>query len=192
LPRPTAELESTVVLLARIREGDGEAEEHLVARYLPLLKAWASGRLPAGARALADTDDLVQVTLLRALKRTGDFDAQREGAFLAYLRQILLNLLRDEIRRSNRHPTAGPVPEELHDGKPSIVEQQMGKEMMEAYETALAELPERLKEAVIMRIEFGFDYRRIAESLGSPSPNAARMVVSRALARLSKRMEVHR
>src|SRR5262245_31483701 len=91
-PRP---VESTAVLVDRIRHGDEAALERLFERYLPLLQRWAHGRLPARARGTADTDDLVQVTLMRALKRIEVFEVRREGAFLAYLRSILLNAVRE-------------------------------------------------------------------------------------------------
>src|SRR5262245_46623761 len=94
--------DSTAVLLHRVRAGDTEARERLVARHLPLLRGWAHRRLPPGARALADTEDLVQITFIRALKQVEAFEPRHEGAFLAYLRQILLNAIRDEIRRARR------------------------------------------------------------------------------------------
>src|SRR5688572_11599302 len=97
---PAPDLETTAQLLAWVREGDPAACERLVTRYLPMLRRWAHGRLPGHARALADTDDLVQVTLIRALGRVREFESSREGAFLAYLRRILLNAIRGEIRRS--------------------------------------------------------------------------------------------
>src|SRR6476660_6142279 len=96
--RPASDLESTTTLLNRVREGDEAARERLLARYLPLLKRWAHGRLPRYARDLSETDGLVQVTWIRALSRAGEFESRREGAFLAYLWRILLNALRDEIR----------------------------------------------------------------------------------------------
>ena len=41
----------------------------------------------------------------------------------------------------------------------------------------------------MLRIELGFTYVEIATFLGSPSANAARMVVTRALARLAEVMD---
>ncbi|MEO6461823.1 MAG: hypothetical protein ABIP29_01995, partial [Candidatus Eisenbacteria bacterium] len=60
-------LEATSLLLERCRAGDTAARDRLFQRFLPLLRRWAHGRLPASARPLADTDDLVQVSLVRAL-----------------------------------------------------------------------------------------------------------------------------
>src|SRR6476660_8945498 len=83
-PEPSAlGLESTAELLERIRSGDESARERLVSRYLPILKRLGHGRLPARARDLSDTDDLVQVTLIRALDHIETFEMRREGAFLA-------------------------------------------------------------------------------------------------------------
>ena len=105
--------EPTVALIRRIRDGDGGARDVLLKRYLPVLRRWAHGRLPASARDLSDTDDLVQVTLLRALKNIDEFDARHTGSFLAYLRQILLNHVRDELRRQQRRPGGAELDTEL-------------------------------------------------------------------------------
>src|SRR6185295_9700858 len=99
-PDAAPPLDSTAALLERLRAGDDAARERLFQRVLPVLTRWAHRRLPAHARDLAETDDLVQVALSRALGRIAEFDARGEGAFLAYLRQILMNLVRDEVRRT--------------------------------------------------------------------------------------------
>jgi len=183
-------LESTAALLALVQGGDAAARDRLVGRYLPILRRWARGRLPAAARGLSDTDDLVQVTLIRALDHVNDFELRREGAFLAYLRRILLNAMRDEIRRSVRRPGGEEVSADLVDPAPSALEQAIGSDLVERYEAALADLPEDHREAVILRVEFGFTYPEIAEALGKPSSNAARMTVARALVRLSEALQV--
>ncbi len=190
---PPDDLESTAILLERVRAGDSPARERLVARFLPILRRWASGRLPGHARSLADTDDLVQVSLLRALDRVDDFEAHREGAFLAYLRRILLNSIRDEIRRASRRPNDPLDDHELSSPEPSMLEKQIGREAMESYEAALAQLTEAQQEAVLMRLEFGYSYPQIAEAMGrGTQPNAARMLVARALVLLAEAMDAHR
>ncbi len=191
-PSP-ADLESTAVLLERIRAGDSPARERLVARFLPTLRRWASGRLPGHARSLADTDDLVQVSLLRALDHVDDFESHREGAFLAYLRRILINSIRDEIRRAGRRPNDPLENHELSSSEPSMLEQQIGREAMESYEAALSKLTEAQQEAVLMRLEFGYSYPQIAQAMGrGTQPSAARMLVARALVLLAEAMQAHR
>lgn len=96
--------ESSLQLLERARAGDRAALDLLVARYLPRLRRWATGRLPRWARDLADTEDLVQETVLQTLKRIDTFEPRNEGALHAYLRQGIVNRIRDEFRRARRRP----------------------------------------------------------------------------------------
>lgn len=188
VPSAPVPLDVTVELLTRIRGGDPAAREALCARFLPLLRRWARGRLPHGVRDLAETDDLVQVALLRALDHVEGFEARREGAFLAYLRRILMNLVRDEIRGHRRRPARESLDETGAEDSVSLVEQEVGFETMAAYERALEALPEEQREAVMLRVEFGYTYEEIATAVGSPSTDAARMMVTRALARVAAEM----
>ncbi|HEY2396933.1 MAG TPA: sigma-70 family RNA polymerase sigma factor [Rudaea sp.] len=180
--------EPTVALIRRIRDGDGGARDVLLKRYLPVLRRWAHGRLPPSARDLSDTDDLVQVTLLRALNHIDEFDARHTGSFLAYLRQILLNQVRDELRRQQRRPGATELDTELPDLEtPPLVEQMLGHERVRAYESALAQLPKRQQELIVMRMEFGMSYPEIATEVDSTS-DAVRVMVARAIVLLSREL----
>ncbi|HUK64321.1 MAG TPA: sigma-70 family RNA polymerase sigma factor [Dongiaceae bacterium] len=186
---PPPDLSRTTLLLDRARGGDSGARDALLARFLPILTRWAHRRLPDRARSLADTDDLVQVTLIRALNHLHEFEPRREGAFLAYLRTILLNAVRDEIRRAARRPEHLPLMEHDAAGQSSELERLIGRERLERYEAALAELPEGQREAVMLRLEFGYTHAEIAEALGRPSADAARMLVARGLVDLTKAMD---
>lgn len=188
VPRP----DTTADLLDAVRQGDATAREQLVARYLPILARWAHGRLPSGSRQLSETADLVQVTLIRALNHIDRFESRREGAFLAYLRQILLNAIRDEIRRTAKRQADEPLDDELAAPGPGLLDEAIGRDVVETYEAALLELTESAREAVILRVELGFTYDEVALAVGFPSGNAARMAVTRALARLAEVMDEHR
>src|SRR5690242_20397228 len=107
--------DSTLTLLHRAKAGDGEALNDLFARYLPVLQRWARGRLPQWARDLTETHDLVQEVLLGTFKHLGGFEHRGEGAFHAYLRQAVMNRIRDEVRRTSRLPGAVPLDEDLPD-----------------------------------------------------------------------------
>lgn len=176
--------ETTEILLRRVRAGEAPARERLVARFLPLLRRWAHGRLPSCARDLTDTDDLVQVTLVRVLKQTERFEYGGAGSFLAYLRSTLLNLLRNEIRRGRRRGESVELGESLADDGASPLEQALGRERLERYEAALEELPPRNRELVIMRLEFDMTYEDIAFETQS-TPDAVRMAIRRAVAALA-------
>jgi RNA polymerase sigma-70 factor (ECF subfamily) len=185
--------ESTATLISRVKAGDSSARDQLIARFLPLLNRWAHGRLPAHARGLMETGDLVQLTVVRTMNRLETLKSQREGALVAYLRRTLLNLLRNEIRRSvherNRAASGQANPELLPDRRPSLLEEMIDQEALDLYEKCLAALPKMLQEAIILSVEFGYTHQELAEAIGSPSPNAARMTVARGLARLSKAMD---
>jgi RNA polymerase sigma factor (sigma-70 family) len=183
-----APLDSTAVLLVRAQSGDSAAREALFARFLPVLRRWAHRRLPSGARALADTDDLVQVTLVRALNRIPELEPRQEGSLLAYLRRILLNAVREEIRRSASRGEHRELADDLPDARASVVDEVVGREKMELYERGLAALTEEQQEAVVLRVEFGYSHQQIAEAMGKPSADAARMTVVRALVQLAKAM----
>jgi RNA polymerase sigma-70 factor (ECF subfamily) len=43
-----------------------------------------------------------------------------------------------------------------------------------------------------MRLEFGYSYPQVAEAMGRSHPNAARMLVARALVQLAEEMDAHR
>ncbi len=176
------------MLLTRARAGDAAALDELCSRYLPRLRRWAHGRLPSWARGSLDTQDLVQDTLTHAVQRIATFEPRHEAAFQAYLRQALMNRVRDEIRRAQRRPAADPLDTSRPSPDPSPLEQAIGQEALERYEAALQRLRPEAREAIILRIEIGLPYSEIAEALGRPSEAAAYMAVSRALVRLAEEM----
>ena len=176
--------EPTLTLLQRLRAGDAAARENLVARYLPRLTRWAHGRLPSGSRDLSDTQDLVQITLVRVLSQLQGFEHQGGGSLLGYLQQALLNVMRNEIRRSRRRGEHGELPENLTaDEDDSPLAQAAGRERVQRYERALAQLTRREQELVVMRVELGLDNAEMAIELGG-TPDALRMALRRATARL--------
>src|SRR5690349_6663780 len=105
--------ESSLELLARIRAGDRTARDELLTRYLPRLRRWATGRLPGWARELDDTDDLVQDTVIRSLEKLEGFEPRHEAALQAYLRQAIVNRIRDLVRRAQRQPASVPMDEDM-------------------------------------------------------------------------------
>lgn len=157
-PRMNQRLESTATLLYRVRDGDLAARERLCASYLPRLMRWAHGRLPGYARGAVETADLVQSTLLSALGRLDEFEPRHEGAFLAYLREILLNCIRKEIRKTSKGSSWETLDESQPDAQPSPVEQVVGRDALMRYEEALNRLPEKQRESIILRIELGFSH----------------------------------
>ena len=180
--------ESSPDLIERAKVGDTHALDLLIARYLPRLQRWAHGRLPGSARDLAETQDLVQETVFKAFKQIDRFDVRGEGALQGYLRQALMNRIRDEIRRVNRRAEAVELDPDLQDEAPSPLEQAIGREALERYEQALNRLRPDDREVIVGRIELGLTYQELADATDKPSANAARMAAERALFRLAKEM----
>ena len=184
-----SDLESTFELIERARDGDAEALERLFARHLKPLQRWASGRLPKWARDLTDTDDLVQDTLLQTFKRIDVFEARRVGALQAYLRQAVLNRLRDELRRKGRQGQSITLDDVDLVARGSPLEEAIGSEAVERYERALQRLKPEEREAIVARVELGYSYEDLATVLNKPSAEAARKSAERALIRLAEEMK---
>jgi RNA polymerase sigma factor (sigma-70 family) len=180
--------ESSFHLILRAKSGDEQARNLLYQRYLFPLSRWARGRLPRWARAVADTDDLVQETLLRSLRGIEAFDPRHSGAFLAYLRQGVLNRIKDEIRKARRRPDKGDTAREVLDDRSSPIEEAIGHETFRRYETALQRLKPEDRDTILARVEIGLSYKQVAEALGKPSADAARVATGRALLRLAREM----
>jgi RNA polymerase sigma-70 factor (ECF subfamily) len=180
--------ETTGILLGRARAGDEQALEALFRRCVGPLRRWARGRLPGAARHLADTEDLVQDTVLGVFRRLGSFELRHAGALQAYLRQALMNRLRDHVRRIRRQPPGLELSDSHPDDGPSALERAIGRQNVARYEAALARLRPNEREAIVGRLEMAYDYRELADLLDLSSPDAARMAVKRALQRLVEEM----
>jgi RNA polymerase sigma-70 factor, ECF subfamily len=175
-------------LLRLAKAGDPVAIERIMSRYLPRLQRWASGRLPSYARSLLDTSDLVQETLLRTLQGLDRVEIRGPGGFQAYVRQAVLNRIRDQVRWAARRPGSEAELPEIADPAPSPLEHAIGAELLDRYEAALAQLSDDDRQLLHLRIELDFDYAEIATMTERPSRDAARMAVQRALSRLADAM----
>jgi RNA polymerase sigma factor (sigma-70 family) len=189
MSEPDMPADTTVRLLERARDGDREALNDLFARHIPALRRWASGRLPRWVRDLTDTHDLVQETVLQTFKRVDTFEPRGEGALQAYLRQALMNRIRNEFRRAGRRPAPEELDEQIPSDGTSPVEAAIRHEQLERYEAALSRLSEKERELIVARVELGQTYEEMAQALGKPSWNAARMATARALVRLAEELK---
>jgi len=181
--------EPTIELVVRAREGDRLAVEALLQRSIPSLRRFAHGRLPAAARGSLDTGDLVQETVLHVLRRLDTFEPRHVGAMQAYLRQSVINRIRDEVRRIGRHPTPAELPEDLASDLPSPLEEAVRAEAYDRYRAVLVQLSPRDREMVVARIEAQWNLGEIAQRFNMRTVDGARMAVTRALRRLMDRLK---
>jgi len=181
--------EPTIELVIRAREGDRLAVEALLQRSIPGLKRFAHGRLPPAARGSLDTGDLVQETVLHVLRRLDTFEPRHVGAMQAYLRQSVINRIRDEVRRVGRHPAPTELPQDLVSDLPSPLEEAVRAEAYDRYRDVLATLSPRDREMIVARIEAQWNLGEIAQRFKMRTVDGARMAVTRALRRLMNRLK---
>jgi len=142
---------------------------------------------------LADSEDATHDAILSALARLQNFEYRGEGSFLAWLlRGAEYEVLRriraiDTVKRNpgvlgsiDREDTPEPAADDL---SASHVAGQ--KELAEQVREALQLLPDKEREAIILRRYMELDIAEVQDELGLPSPGATRALLSRAQARLS-------
>jgi RNA polymerase sigma-70 factor (ECF subfamily) len=180
----TAHQHTTAWLLDRARAGDGDARSQLVKRVEPLLRRFAQGRIPSMLRHREDTADLVQLTWARVLDKLEGIEAPEPGAFFAYLRAVLVNALRESLRRE----AAGPLAvhgEQAEATLAMLPAAEVDPSDWIAYEQSLATLAPEHRGLVLMRFEFGMSYSEIAAEIGE-SADGVRMKLKRAIARMAQ------
>src|SRR5437868_8574731 len=110
---------SSFGLVRRAKAGDVRALDRLILRYLPRLRRWARRRLPAWARDLAETEDLVQETLYNAIRQLPTFEMRDHHSLRAYMKRAVRNRIQDEVKRASRHPPGESLPQHLLSELPS-------------------------------------------------------------------------
>jgi RNA polymerase sigma factor (sigma-70 family) len=186
LTTPRPEVPTSWRLLARVREGDAGALTALLARYLPGLRRWARGRLPVWARSASDTSDLLHDAILHTLAHLDLFQPRGRRALAAYLRTAVRNRIADEHRRAARWQmveATSALP--AHDALP--LDRVLARDTERRYRAALARLSTRDRTLVVAHLELEYTHAQLGCMIGR-SPNAARMALCRAFARLAEQM----
>jgi len=184
--------EPTLELVVRARAGDRMATEALLERCLPPLKRWAHGQLPIAARGSLDTNDLVQDAALNLLRRIDLFEPRHVGALQGYLRQSVINRIRDEVRKIGRHAPPVELPDDHPSDHTSPLESAIKAEAYDRYCQALSHLEPKDRELIVARVEAQWSVAEIAQRFGMRTVDAARMAVSRAVKRLTAQMGANR
>jgi RNA polymerase sigma-70 factor (ECF subfamily) len=188
---PSEALLATAALLSRARAGDPGAQRELFELFEPVLRRLLHARVPANARGLLDTDDLVQEVYGRVFQRLESFEYRGPGSFWGYLRRVGLNYVAAVARRSESVQAPRNASESSLDGigpEPSPSSALSSRERFAEFEAALQELPELQRQALLMRLELDLPFSAIAAECGFPSADAARMAVKRVIEVVVKRM----
>lgn len=159
-------------LVVRAGRGDAAAVQALVARKLPRV-------LTLAARLLNDpteAEDVAQETFVRAWRQAPRW-RPGQARFDTWLHTVALNLCRDRLRR-RREVTAAEPPERPDPGAGAEAGL-IARERQARVAAALAELPERQREAVVLRTYQGLSQVDAAAALGV-SVEAVESLVARA------------
>ncbi|HEX6751250.1 MAG TPA: RNA polymerase sigma-70 factor [Longimicrobium sp.] len=153
-------------LAARVQSGDAAAFEALFRRYFDRLAAFAEGyvRAPEAAEDLT-VDVFVRIWErraewnLRGTPRSYLYTAVRNEALAWLRRRRMVERAHAESVRDGRPPAMGAAPESSDAGVEA-------RELAEAADHAILQLPERSREAFVLLRKHGLSYAEIAETMG--------------------------
>jgi len=130
-------------LVRRVGEGDPAAIQAMVARKLPRMLSLARRMLGDAAEA----EDVAQEAMLRAWRQAPRW-TPGQARFDTWLHRVGLNLCYDRLRR-RREIATDAVPDRIDDG-PAPDRGLLAAETGARVEAALARLPERQREAIVL------------------------------------------
>jgi RNA polymerase sigma-70 factor (ECF subfamily) len=195
-PEP-AEDESDEDLVRRVRAGDEAAARLLFERHLPELRAKARARLPASMRGKVAESDVIQDAWLAAFLDVANFEDRGDGSFGRWLRRILESKIDDELRRhlvfQKRNvrrevrlatEAAGLEPAR---GQPSPSAELKDEEEAARLRAVIESLSEDYATVIRLVHDEGLTLVEAGARMGR-TPDAARMLYSRAMERLSDRL----
>ena len=188
---PVEDPESSFLMLNAYRQGDREAGERLLQRYERPLAQYVRIQLRARDGAGVDERDVVQDALTELVPRLADFEYRGKGSVLAWLRTVARNRLRDLARRAGAKreeplPEPGVRADPVAEGEPDPREVAERRELEQIVEQAMAELPEKDREVLLLHKVLGGGWQQIADQLGLESAHAAQMRYQRAKERWYK------
>ena len=174
----------TIALITASQAGDQHARERLFARCLPRVRQMVALRVGVSIGALpAHAEDVVQDTLLSALKALPRFQPRTIGAFHGWLARIAENRLRNEARqRSSRKAAHGqpladldlsaalfPANDRTPSSQAALAEQRI------RVEAAILGLPGLYRRAIELRDIAGMEHGEMAVELRRSEANCRKI-----------------
>jgi RNA polymerase sigma-70 factor (ECF subfamily) len=191
------------LLLARARDGEGAALGQLLELYRNYLRLLVRTQVEGALRARLEPSDLVQETLLEAYRDFPGFTGRTEKELMAWLRQILVRNLADQIRRfqaQGRNWKRQKSLEALLERSSAEAQEALAKsistpsvqasrrEQAVLLADALTRLPPDYREVILLRNVQRLAFDVIAVRMNR-SAGAVRMLWARALEKLSQLMQ---
>lgn len=173
----TEDAEDLASLVGRARQGDLKAYEGLIrAHEKPVLRlAW---RLMGNVE---DAQDVAQEVFLKMYRSLGTFDDLRD--FRPWLNRVTANACMDALRRRKAAMPVSSLAEMASVGNPES--DVGGEERRRILHAALQQLPDKQREALVLRDLEGLSTAEVADSLGA-TPATIRSHIAQARVRLRK------
>jgi RNA polymerase sigma-70 factor (ECF subfamily) len=168
-------------LLALVGRGDEAAFRTMIARKLPRIHALSSRLLGDSGEA----DDVAQDAFLRSWRQARDW-RPGQAMFDTWLHRVVLNLCYDRLRKRREVLVAEP-PEQV-DPAPSADRRLESAETAQRVRTALGQLPDRQRDAIVLQTYQGLSNIETARVLDI-SVEALESLLSRARRTLRSRLE---
>lgn len=150
---PTA---ADAALVAAYAAGDKRAARQLVDRHLPRVLGFARRML----NDTAEAEDVAQEAMLRLWRIAPEW-REGEARVSTWLYRVTANLCTDRLRR--RRAMTGTELPEAADERPGVLAGLIAADRVAALEAALSSLPERQRQAVVLRHLEGLSNPEIAE-----------------------------
>lgn len=169
--------------------------ESVLEHFRPYLMAIARRQFPEKLRGKLGVSDLVQDTILRGVENLGTFRGTSREELAVWLRQILLRHIANTVERYST--TKREVGREMAFGSHLATKSAMSpsgvaatQEEWERVQSALGELPEEYRQAVVLRHRENLSFAEIGFLL-ERSEEAARKLWYRAICRLQEKLGHH-
>ena len=182
------DLSTTLALVSKAQEGDSAALNEICRRYQQRLQRVIRVRLGPQLRRLVDDEDILQETLLAAIQSFDHFSVRSEATLLNWLSRIaerqILHAARFHSAKKRAGPEVEPGQTTLPGGGPTPTQALAHAESTAAVDECLGQLPEHLREIIVLREFLGASWEEVAVESGRPSPDAARKMHRDALSQL--------
>ena len=191
------DLESSLALLSRAKEGDADALNALFVRYHERVHRIVRVRLGPGLRRWTESGDIVQETFRAALQGLSAVPITNDFDLLDWFARVATNRIRDlaaYVRASKRDARAereldatGRSGSEPVAAQTSPSGQAFHAEVRAVLDEAVGELPDPHREVILLRDYYGVGWEEVARVLGTPSLHAAQQLHQRAWIRVRSR-----
>lgn len=158
-------------LVLRVQQGDKSAYDVLVIRYqhkiIQLVNRYVKDH--------SEAQDVAQEAFIKAYRALGSF--RGDSAFYTWLYRIAINTAKNYLVSRNRRSTDYQVDvqdAEAIENAPQLQgldtpeRQLLGEEIVKTIQTAIENLPEEMRVAIMLRELEGMSYEEIAEAMDCP------------------------